>query len=64
LSPSENLDVLHINLPSNNLDDWSAVASRIAMASIGSGGTMGGLLAAGFVSCIFRINKVSGRGYA
>jgi hypothetical protein len=59
MSPSENLDVMHINLPSNNLDDWSAVASRIALASIGSGGTMGGLLAAGFVSSIFRMNKVN-----
>jgi hypothetical protein len=52
MSPSENVDVMHIKLPSNNTEDWSSVAARMAMASIGSQGTMGGLLVAGFVSYI------------
>jgi hypothetical protein len=43
-----------MKLPSDNTDDWSHVASRIAMASIGSQGTIGGLLVAGFVSYICR----------
>ncbi|XP_023718994.1 transmembrane GTPase Marf isoform X2 [Cryptotermes secundus] len=49
LSPSENLDMAHMKLPSDNTDDWSRVVSRIAMASIGSQGTVGGLLVAGFM---------------
>jgi len=52
MSPSENVDVMHINLPGNNNEDWSRVAARMAMASIGTQGTMGGLLVAGFVSYI------------
>lgn len=52
MSPSENVDVIHIKLPANNTEDWSNVAARMAMASIGSQGTMGGLLVAGFVSYI------------
>jgi hypothetical protein len=52
MSPSENVDVMHVNLPRNNNEDWSNVAARMAMASIGSQGTMGGLLVAGFVSYI------------
>jgi hypothetical protein len=59
LSPSENVDVARINFSSSNSDDWTAIASRIAVASIGSQGTMGGLLVAGFVSYIFRMNKVN-----
>lgn len=31
-------------------DEWGII-SRVAVASIGSQGTMGGLLVAGFVSC-------------
>jgi|TergutCu122P1_1016479.scaffolds.fasta_scaffold1424976_1 hypothetical protein len=52
MSPSENVDVMHIKLPGNNNEDWSSVAARMAMASIGTQGTMGGLLVAGFVSYI------------
>jgi hypothetical protein len=52
MSPSENVDVMHINLPANNTEDWTSVAAKMAMASIGSQGTMGGLLVAGFVSHI------------
>jgi hypothetical protein len=52
MSPYENLDITHVKLPSESRDDWSRVASRIAMASIGSQGTIGGLLVAGFVSYI------------
>jgi hypothetical protein len=59
MSPSENLDVTHTKFPSSNSDDWSNMASRIAMASIGSQGTMGGLLVAGFVSYICRKNTVN-----
>jgi hypothetical protein len=49
MSLSENLDTAHMKLPSDSTDDWSRVASRIAMASIGSQGTVSGLLVAGFV---------------
>lgn len=49
MSPSENMDVVHIKLPSNNTEDWASMAARMAMASIGSQGTMGGLLVAGFM---------------
>jgi hypothetical protein len=58
MSPSENLDMTHMKLPSDSTDDWSRVASRIAMASIGSQGTVGGLLVAGFVSYICTKNKM------
>jgi hypothetical protein len=43
-----------MKLTSDTADDWSCVASRIAMASIGSQGTIGGLMVAGFVSYIWR----------
>lgn len=49
MSPSENVDIMNIKLPANNTEDWSNVAARMAMASIGSQGTMGGLLVAGFM---------------
>ncbi|XP_069683789.1 transmembrane GTPase Marf-like isoform X3 [Periplaneta americana] len=49
MSPAENVDVTQLKFPTNNSEDWSSVASRIAMASIGSQGTMGGLLVAGFM---------------
>ncbi|XP_023716314.1 transmembrane GTPase Marf isoform X3 [Cryptotermes secundus] len=49
LSPSDSLDVTHLKLPSNSTEDWTSIASRIAMASIGSQGTVGGLLVAGFM---------------
>jgi hypothetical protein len=49
-SPSENFDVTHVKGPSDKSDDWS---------SIGSQGTMGGLLVAGFVSYIYRRNKMN-----
>jgi hypothetical protein len=52
MSPSENVDVMQINSPANNSADWTNVAAKMAMASIGSQGTMGGLLVAGFVSYI------------
>jgi hypothetical protein len=58
MSPSENMDVVHIKLPSNNTEDWASMAARMAMASIGSQGTMGGLLVAGFVSYICVNNSV------
>ncbi|XP_046995797.1 transmembrane GTPase Marf isoform X1 [Schistocerca americana] len=49
LSPSETLDVAQIKFPTNQpSDDWS-IPSRLLMASIGSQGTMGGLLVAGFL---------------
>jgi hypothetical protein len=50
MSPSENFDVTHVKGPSDKSDDWS---------SIGSQGTMGGLLVAGFVSYIYRRNKMN-----
>lgn len=52
MSPSENVDIMNIKLPANNTEDWSNVAAKMAMASIGSQGTMGGLLVAGFVSYV------------
>jgi hypothetical protein len=52
MSPSENVDTMPINLPGNNIEDWTSVAAKMAMASIGSQGTVGGLLVAGFVSYI------------
>jgi hypothetical protein len=58
LSPSDSLDVTHVKLPSNSTEDWSSIASRIAVASIGSQGTVGGLLVAGFVSYIHRKEQV------
>jgi hypothetical protein len=58
LSPSDSLDVTHVKLPSNNTEDWSTIASRIALASMGSQGTVGGLLVAGFVSYIRRKDQV------
>jgi hypothetical protein len=57
MSPSENLDMSRMKLPSDSADDWSRVASRIAMASIGSQGTVGGLLVAGFVSYICTVDR-------
>jgi hypothetical protein len=57
MSPSENFDTSHMKLRSDRTDDWSRVASRIAMASIGSQGTVGGLLVAGFVSYICTIDR-------
>jgi hypothetical protein len=57
MSPSENVDVMHIKLPGDNNEDWSSVAARMAMASIGTQGTMGGLLVAGFVSYIYINNS-------
>jgi hypothetical protein len=47
-----------MKLPSDSADDWSRVASRIAMSSIGSQGTIGGLMVAGFVSYICRKNNL------
>ncbi|GFG34241.1 hypothetical protein Cfor_10688 [Coptotermes formosanus] len=66
MSPSENVDVMHIKLPSNNTEDWSSVAARMAMASIGSQGTMGGLLVAGFMlkTVGWRLILVTGAIYA
>jgi hypothetical protein len=58
MSPTENVDVMQLKLPSNNTEDWSNVAAKMAMASIGSQGTMGGLLVAGFVSCVCVNNSV------
>jgi hypothetical protein len=57
MSSSESLYTTHMKLPSDSADDWSRVASRIAMSSIGSQGTVGGLLVAGFVSYICRNNN-------
>jgi hypothetical protein len=50
MSPSDSLDVTHVKVPADNTEDWTSVASKIALASIGSQGTVGGLLVAGFVS--------------
>jgi hypothetical protein len=58
LSPSESLDVVHVKSPSNKTEDWSGIASRMALASVGSQGTVGGLLVAGFVSYICRNNQM------
>ncbi|PSN36005.1 Transmembrane GTPase Marf [Blattella germanica] len=50
MSPCDSLDVTQLKFPpANNSEDWSSVASKVAMASIGSQGTMGGLLVAGFM---------------
>jgi hypothetical protein len=64
MSPSESVDVIHVNLPRNNNEDWSNVAAKVAMASIGSQGTMGGLLVAGFVSYICTNNSSFIRKYS
>lgn len=52
-SPTDSIDSIKFvsNTPnfSTNSDDWS-LATRIAIASITSQGTMGGLIIAGFVS--------------
>lgn len=50
MSPCDSVDVAQPKFPPpNNADDWSRVVSKIAMASVGSQGTMGGLLVAGFM---------------
>lgn len=53
-TPDTSLDVVQPGAmtPVQRSDDWSII-SRVALASIGSQGTMGGLLVAGFVSSKF-----------
>nr|CAD7420734.1 unnamed protein product [Timema poppensis] len=49
LSPTENVDLSTVNYSSSKpSEDWS-LWSSVALASIGSQGTMGGLLVAGFM---------------
>lgn len=50
-TPDNSMDSMHTGAmtPVQRSEDWSAL-SKIALASIGSQGTMGGLLVAGFVS--------------
>lgn len=54
MSPNDSIDSNMVAYGSGSssisrIDDWS-IPSRIALASIGSQGTMGGLVIAGFVS--------------
>ncbi|XP_066997759.2 transmembrane GTPase Marf [Anabrus simplex] len=48
LSPVESMDVNQVKFPQRPSDDWS-LPSQIVMASLGSQGTMGGLLVSGFL---------------
>lgn len=60
MSPAESIDsVKFMSTTSNHQprsDDWS-LATKIAVASITSQGTMGGLIVAGFVSVLCSKNK-------
>lgn len=56
MSPNDSIDSNMVAYGSGSsslsrVDDWS-IPSRIALASIGSQGTMGGLVIAGFVSVL------------
>lgn len=63
MSPAESVDSMKFvtstpTFPARS-DDWS-LASKIAMASVSSQGTMGGLIVAGFVRSFFRNNFPTG----
>lgn len=55
MSPAESIDSIKLMTNTSNYqsrsDDWS-LATKIAIASITSQGTMGGLIVAGFVSIL------------
>lgn len=62
MSPAESVDSVKFvsSMPSYQprSDDWS-LATRIAIASITSQGTMGGLIVAGFVSTLYKTSTVN-----
>lgn len=58
MSPAESIDSIKFMTNTSNYhqsrsDDWS-LATKIAIASITSQGTMGGLIVAGFVSILHK----------
>lgn len=59
MSPTESIDSLKFVSSNPNFssrsDDWSLI-TKIAMASITSQGTMGGLIVAGFVSIPYEMS--------
>ncbi|XP_069681371.1 transmembrane GTPase Marf-like [Periplaneta americana] len=64
ISPAENVDVTQLNFPTNNSEDWSSVASRIAMAYSAFQGTIGGRLVAEFMLTVgWRLILVTGAVY-
>lgn len=61
MSPAESIDSIKFMTNTSNYqsrsDDWS-LATKIAIASITSQGTMGGLIVAGFVSILSLNNYI------